>query len=166
MWWSEYNQVASAGLVNNVFAVYAEMADAKNIVMENKIDPGTSLSADYNILHSVFRNLLANAIKYTAPGGQITVNSISAGSEITLSVTDNGPGMTAEKKEMLFDKERLDEKSHPESGTGLGLLLCKELIESAGGHIDLISALGQGTTVSFTLPVYPVPGELKTSGMA
>lgn len=165
-WRSEYKQVAIAELVNNVFAVYMEMADAKNIVMENKIDPGTSLSADYNILHSVFRNLLTNAIKYTAPGGHITVNSIPTGPEMTLSVTDDGAGMTAEKKEMLFDKERLDEKSHPESGTGLGLLLCKELIESAGGHIDLISALGKGTTVSFTLPVYPVPGGKKTSGTA
>lgn len=155
-WYSEFKEINLNELANNVLSVYIEMANYKKIVLENKIDPTISLNADYNILHSVLRNLLANAIKYTNDGGHVVVNAIPAGAEMILQVTDNGAGMSSEKIAMLFDKGRLGEKSHPESGTGLGLQLCKDLIESAGGRLDFSSETGKGTTVSFVLPVHPV----------
>lgn len=151
-WRSENKRILLAELVNDVMALYVEMANAKNIALQNNVDATLTLYADYNVLHSVFRNLIMNSIKFTSPGGYVMANAIPAGDKMILSVTDNGAGMTTEKMNILFDKDHLGEKSHPESGTGLGLQLCKELVESAGGRMEFTSSEGQGTTASFIMP--------------
>ncbi len=126
----------------------------KNISMENRVNEKIIASADPNIINLVLRNLILNAIKFTENGGRIWVEAVEKTNEIIVSVSDNGIGIKAEVKEMLFKKTAgySTRGTANEKGTGLGLILCKEFVEKNGGWIWLESELGKGTTFFFTLP--------------
>lgn len=103
-------------------------------------------------LREVIMNLIENAIKYT-PTGSITVAVQGSGTEISFSVTDTGPGIAPEDQPHLFEKfYRVAKTAQTVSGTGLGLYLCRTVIESFGGHVTLSSTPGQGSTFGFVLP--------------
>jgi PAS domain S-box-containing protein len=103
-------------------------------------------------LREVVMNLIENAIKYT-PSGSITVSIIGNGQEATFSVTDTGPGIAPEDQPHLFEKfYRVAKTANSVNGTGLGLYLCRSVIESFGGHVNVSSTPGQGSTFGFTLP--------------
>lgn len=103
-------------------------------------------------LREVVMNLIENAIKYT-PSGSITVAVQGNGTEISFSVTDTGPGIAPEDQPHLFEKfYRVAKTAQTVSGTGLGLYLCRTVIESFGGHVTLSSTPGQGSTFGFVLP--------------
>lgn len=103
-------------------------------------------------LREVVMNLIENAIKYT-PTGSVTVATQATGQEVTFSVTDTGPGIAPEDQPHLFEKfYRVAKTARTVSGTGLGLYLCRSVIESFGGHVNVTSAPGQGSTFGFTLP--------------
>lgn len=129
-------------------------AQNKNVALINNM--GTiHIYADPNLLKTILRNLLSNAIKYTDKGGKVTISSKPTDESVEISVTDTGVGMTSEAVEKIF---RIDTKySTPgtakETGTGLGLILCKEFVEKHGGKIWVESEVGKGTTFTFTLPV-------------
>lgn len=131
------------------------LADTKNITVRLE-DPGILLAyADPNMIQTVLRNLLTNAIKFTHPTGMVTVWGNASPSEVTISIRDTGTGISRENIEKLF---RLDTKystygTANEKGTGLGLLLCKEFITRNNGSISVKSELGQGSEFRFTLPV-------------
>ena len=126
----------------------------KNISMENKVSPEIVAYADPNIVNLVLRNLIFNAIKFTETGGRIWVDAIDQHNEITVFVSDNGIGISAQVKEVLLKKVSgySSRGTANEKGTGLGLILCKEFIEKNGGRIWLESEVGKGTTFYFTLP--------------
>jgi signal transduction histidine kinase/tetratricopeptide (TPR) repeat protein len=126
----------------------------KDINMENRTDRNIVAYADPNIVNLVLRNLILNAIKFTEVGGRIWVASKDHENEIQISVSDNGIGIRAEVKEMLFEKTSgySTRGTANEKGTGLGLILCKEFVEKNGGRIWLESEMGAGTTFYFTLP--------------
>jgi signal transduction histidine kinase len=110
--------------------------------------------ADQAMVGTVVRNLLSNALKFTYPGGTITISVMLAERAVSIGVTDTGIGIAAEDLSKLF---RIDSKykrpgTAKEKGTGLGLILCKEFVEQQGGAITIDSAVGQGTTVTVTLP--------------
>ncbi len=103
-------------------------------------------------LREVVMNLIENAIKYTPTGG-ITVATQGNGQEVSFNVTDTGPGIAAEDQPHLFEKfYRVAKTAQTVSGTGLGLYLCRSVIESFGGHVTLSSTPGQGSTFGFVLP--------------
>lgn len=103
-------------------------------------------------LREVVMNLIENAIKYT-PSGSVTVATQGTGQEVTFSVTDTGPGIAPEDQPHLFEKfYRVAKTARAVNGTGLGLYLCRSVIESFGGHVSVSSAPGQGSTFGFTLP--------------
>ena len=103
-------------------------------------------------LREVVMNLIENAIKYT-PSGSISVAAQGNGQEATFSVTDTGPGIAPEDQPHLFEKfYRVAKTAQTVSGTGLGLYLCRSVIESFGGHVNVSSTPGQGSTFGFTLP--------------
>lgn len=103
-------------------------------------------------LREVVMNLIENAIKYT-PTGSITVATQGNGQEVTFSVTDTGPGIAPEDQPHLFEKfYRVAKTASTVNGTGLGLYLCRSVIESFGGHVNVSSTPGQGSTFGFTLP--------------
>lgn len=100
------------------------------------------------------RNLVANAIKFTPEGGEITITSHNGGEFETIRVSDTGVGMNAEQRQWLFriDTPLSTPGTANERGTGLGLALCKEFVEQHGGKIHVDSEVGQGSRFTFTLP--------------
>lgn len=126
----------------------------KHVSMLNHI-PETAIGyADSNTINLVIRNLLTNAIKFTNDGGEIIVAAEEKGSEIVVSVKDNGIGMTSDIQKKLFDKVNpySTRGTANEKGTGLGLILCKEFVEKNGGRIWVESNMDKGSTFWFTLP--------------
>jgi signal transduction histidine kinase len=107
--------------------------------------------------HTILRNLVANAIKFTPNDGNISLSAIASTSVVSISVSDTGKGMTPEIVESLFllssNKHKRNEAEG--KGTGLGLILCKELVEQQGGKIGLDRTSSQGSVFSFTLPIHP-----------
>ena len=110
--------------------------------------------ADQRRLGQVFDNLLSNAVKYSPEGGTITVQLDPGTEHCTISIRDEGIGMSAEQVERIFDKfYRADASTTAVQGVGLGMTIVKDLIESHGSEIAVASAPGQGTTIRFTLPL-------------
>jgi K+-sensing histidine kinase KdpD len=139
--------------VSEVFTLYEEMASGKNIALINKITSPQWVYIDSNILHALLRNLVSNAVNFTSRGGYIAIDAKPEGACLKVLVEDNGAGMTDEKLRNLFNRDHMGEKSHQESGTGLGLYLCRELVEIAGGKLEITSTPNQGTTVSCTFSI-------------
>ena len=111
--------------------------------------------ADSNVIQTVLRNLVSNAIKFTLKDGKVIISSVAEDTDkVKVSVKDDGVGMSKEIMNSLF---RLDIKSSTpdtsgKKGAGFGLLLCKELTEKNGGDISVKSVKGKGSTFSFTFP--------------
>ena len=128
-------------------------AMAKNIQVVNDIPIGLMVVADRKILHSIFLNLVTNAVKFTNGGGQVRIAASGSNDEVVVSVEDNGVGISAENQQKLFhlDKQHSTKGTANERGTGLGLLLCKEMISKLGGAIWCSSTVGRGSVFSFTL---------------
>lgn len=129
-------------------------AKRKDIKLENKITKDYTVLAEEEMINSVLRNLITNAIKFTNEGGTISTSAEVENGNLNISVTDTGIGMDEETRLTLFDI--ISKKSHPgtanEEGTGLGLVLTKEFVEKNGGKISVRSEIGKGTTFSFSLP--------------
>ena len=135
------------------------VAQLKSIHLVNETDLSDQILADFDLTSSVIRNLVSNAIKFTEKGGVIRICSekITIGQKqfLKISVVDNGIGMEAEKLDSIFriDKNTSTLGTDNEKGTGLGLFLCKELVEKQDGQISVSSVLGEGSTFSFVLPM-------------
>jgi signal transduction histidine kinase len=108
---------------------------------------------DRDRLAQVMANLLSNAIKYSPDGGRVTVEAAANGSKVTVSVRDEGIGIPADQQAHVFEKFFRAETPEARAigGTGLGLALCRELVEAHGGRIGFESQPGRGSTFWFTL---------------
>lgn len=114
---------------------------------------GIDLVFDRRALRQLLLNLLSNAVKYAGTHGPITIAAESAADGVMLSVRDQGPGMDRETMAHLFEPFTRGQNVHAGAeGTGLGLALCKKLLDLAGGEISVASAPGQGTRIDVTLP--------------
>lgn len=137
-------------------------AEQKDIDLVCSIDEATFVYADYDMLQTVFRNLISNAIKYTENGGEIRIEARDNGDFVEIAVKDKGVGIPEQQMEPLFhfgEKRRSTAGTAGEEGTGLGLILCREFIEKHGGQIWAESEEGLGSTFKFTLPApKPVSG--------
>jgi PAS domain S-box-containing protein len=138
-------------------SVLKSMADSKKIKLFSSIQYNTRAYADTNMVKTVLRNLVSNAIKFTHPGGEVKIQAIENRNMAEVCISDNGVGIEEERIGLLF---HIDEKlstsgTANETGTGLGLLLCKEMIERQGGHIWVESEAGKGSRFFFTLPLRP-----------
>jgi PAS domain S-box-containing protein len=142
-------------MVNEVFELLKVNAMNKNISMINLIDENLIIHADVNMIKTVIRNLVSNAIKYTSSEGTIEVSAISKGAAVQVTVKDNGTGIKAENINKLFQtgSDFTRRGTENESGTGLGLILCKEFIEKHRGSIWVESEMGKGSEFKFMLPV-------------
>lgn len=129
-------------------------AELKGIKLVNNIADSTFVIADRRMIQSVIQNLVSNAIKFTLEKGKIEVTSQSLENFVTINVIDQGIGIPAEFKDKLFkiDGQITSRGTNDEKGTGLGLIICKELIEMNGGQISFVSEETKGTTFTFTLP--------------
>lgn len=142
-------------LVKETFSLLAMAAREKNITLSQEIPEGTSAFFDKNMLNTILRNLISNAIKFTPEGGKIAVTAKDRKNFLEISVSDTGIGLSHADMEKLF---RIDVNhvtigpASKEKGSGLGLILCREFVEKHGGQIKVESTLGKGSTFSFTLP--------------
>ncbi len=141
--------------VDESLSIMVELAREKGIEIICRIPDGLEISADSNMLQTVIRNLVSNALKFTSAGGSITVKAkITNDNGVEISVTDSGIGMNRELINNLFhiDARVARRGTAGESSTGLGLILCKEFIEKHGGTLLVESEEGKGSTFAFTIP--------------
>lgn len=137
------------------YNLLAEAAKQKKITIENKIPAEISAYADVNHIGLVIRNLLNNAIKFTPQGGRILLEAEQQQDEIIVRISDTGPGIDEALVSQLFSNQQseISRGKNKESGTGLGLMLCREMIGYNKGKIWAWSKKGRGSTFSFTLPL-------------
>ena len=114
-----------------------------------------TVAADATQLSEVFQNLIGNAIKYCREAPQVTISACREGPDWLLSVRDNGIGMDPADAERIFDIFQRAHAAAEYPGTGIGLAICKRIVERHGGQIRVESQPEQGTTFWFTLPVQP-----------
>lgn len=130
--------------------------DQKNITLINNLSENIIVNFDKNVLNTVIRNLLANAAKFTFQGGTITLDAQRlSNSHVMISVKDNGVGISQESLSNLFRidvQSRITLGTSNEKGTGLGLILCKELLEKCKTTIWIESEEGKGSKFSFSVP--------------
>ena len=129
----------------------------KGIKVENGVPKDMEIDADRDLLRIVYDNLLANALKYGRLGGRIVLDARQTEAETRMSIYNEGAGIPQEKMALLFQKfSRIPHPAHQgEKGTGLGLYICKEIIEKHGGNIWAESEEGQWAQFIFTLPREP-----------
>ena len=143
-------------LVHNLLDLIAETAHQKNINITSDIAPGTMAYYDPNLIQVAMRNLLGNALKFTPPGGSIHLSAEPMEAKgIRIAVSDTGIGIPEETLAKLFSNglSKSRKGTRGEGGTGLGLLLSKEMIEINGGELWVSSEVGKGSTFYFTLPL-------------
>jgi PAS domain S-box-containing protein len=142
--------------VNLVLGVLSEVANNKKIKLLNNVIPQTFIHTDVNVFQTIIRNLVNNAIKFTPVEGSISIEaSVPSEGKIQLSVTDTGIGMeeTTRKKLFKMGEKVVREGTNHEQGTGLGLIICKEMVSRLGGNIDVESKPGEGSRFFFSIPV-------------
>jgi len=142
--------------LHNVVTLVKERAQRHSIALKLDVVPGLgAIRADERKLKQIMLNLLSNAVKFTPDGGSVAVVAKPNGPAIEISVSDTGPGIATEDQPAVFEefKQVGPHSVRKAEGTGLGLPLAKRFVELHGGEIRLESALGAGSTFSFTLPV-------------
>ncbi len=141
-------------LVEQNINLLSNQAASKKIKLINDIREPAVATADKNMINTVIRNLISNAIKYTRDGGNITASVAQKDDYYELSITDTGIGIKPENLQKLFriDVNYSTRGTKDEMGTGLGLILCKEFIVKNGGKIWGESEFGKGSTFKFTVP--------------
>jgi signal transduction histidine kinase len=132
-------------------------AEQKLILLRNLITEKTTVYADADMLHTILRNLILNALKFTQNRGKVEISATEEKRFVEIAVADTGIGIPEEDLPNLFriDTRYQKKGTAGEEGTGLGLILCKELVEKNGGKIWIESKIGSGTICRFTLPKMP-----------
>lgn len=141
-------------LVSEIIEVLNITAIVKDISLSSSISDELNVYADLNMLKIILQNLISNAIKFTKAGGSISINANLVGNNVEISVLDDGIGMKSEILKNLFNLNAFNTTigTANEKGSGLGLILCKDLIERLGGNIIVKSDPGLGSEFIVTLP--------------
>ncbi len=139
--------------VERVISLLKGNAKNKNITINNSVDKNLLAFADPNMFHSVLQNLLSNAIKFTYTNGVIKIYSTVDSGFIELTVEDNGIGIKPQNIKNIFGLNCFSTNgTNQEKGTGLGLIICKEMVERNGGRIRVESEINKGSKFIFTVP--------------
>lgn len=142
-------------LADNNLELIKHRAQQKKVLLENEVKADTLIYADRYSVDTVLRNLLSNAIKFTKEGESIGIRAKEADGFLEISVYDTGVGISKEVQAQLFriDTKHTTAGTADEQGTGLGLILCKDMVEKNGGTIRVESELGKGSQFIFTVPI-------------
>jgi signal transduction histidine kinase len=144
-----------ADICKNILEILNPSANTKNITINYSIPDIVTVFADIDMLSTVLRNLVSNGIKFTKNGGVININAEQDSENITISVSDNGIGIKSENISKLFNISQVftTKGTAKETGTGLGLLICKDFVEKHGGKLWVESEVRKGSNFRFTLPI-------------
>jgi len=141
-------------LINDVIVLLRLQAEAKQVAIASMVSEATHVYADRDMINLVLRNLLSNAIKFTPEKGSIVIGINQHSYFVEVYVQDSGQGITREAIEKINENNFYTTKgTASESGTGLGLMLCKEFLAKHGGKMHIESEPGKGSIFSFTLPL-------------
>lgn len=152
------DEVPVAEVLQSALQTISPQALAKDITLIQDLaglsSPGASLFWEKERMHQAIFNLLDNAVKYTPPGGKVTLSAREDEKEISISVTDTGLGIPKEHLTRIFERfYRVDrDRSRELGGTGLGLSIVKHIVEAHKGQIEARSELGRGSTFTITFP--------------
>lgn len=143
-----------ATLINDEILLLNSIADQKSILINTQTN-NFQVNADKAMISTVLRNLISNAIKFTHPTGSIAISTIDRQKELIVSVCDNGVGIPKDRLSKLFqlNQSYSTPGTKNEKGTGLGLIICKELVEKNNGKFWVESTIGSGSTFYFSLPL-------------
>lgn len=141
-------------LTQKIVGVQEQVAKQKNIQLSSEIPKGIEICADSNMVDTIFRNLISNAIKFTPEQGKVSISLTESADQVILSVADTGMGMSQEmvNKLLIVGNSRSRRGTNQEKGTGLGLIICKEMIEKHHGELSISSKPDKGSTFTVTLP--------------
>lgn len=143
-------------VAQEIITLSKSIAKSKNIALECSCTDNIEIYVDVNMLNTVLRNLISNAIKFTNVGGHIKVSAASKQDHVEITISDNGIGIPKEKCNELFSiaSNTTTLGTADENGSGLGLVLCKEFIQKNNGDIWVESEENKGSNFKFTLPIY------------
>jgi signal transduction histidine kinase len=151
----EPSEIDVQNLLESVVALARERAQRGQLTLAMEFDENAdTLHADEKRIKQVMFNLLTNALKYTDPGGKVSVGVRRNGDWMSFYVSDTGVGIAEEDREIVFDSFRQGRRANFEHSAGLGLSLVKRFVELHHGTIELTSELGTGTTITINLPVH------------
>jgi PAS domain S-box-containing protein len=150
----EVNTLNLKKQVDYVTGLNESRAKGKEIEIKTEIPQDLLIRADENMLRTVLRNLISNAIKFTRPGGWVQIEAYSKNETVYIEIIDNGVGIPDNKLDTIFnlDESYRTEGTNKEKGTGLGLILCKEFIDKHNGNISVQSEVGNGTRFTVLFP--------------
>ena len=150
----EYTSFDLRPLLEDAASMLRERAALHGIALEVAVEAGIAdLYTDRLRLKQVLLNLMTNAVKFTGDGGSVAVRAVRAGAEIEITVTDTGIGVPETERERIFESFQQGGRGPArEEGTGLGLTLCRRIVDLLGGRMWLDSEVGVGSTFGFTLP--------------
>jgi len=142
-------------LTLEMISFFSNSADKKDIKLKSEIFKDIKVWADEEMIKTIIRNLISNAIKFTNKSGRIIINAAVKEGFVEFSVSDNGVGIEDERLEKIFNKKDFATTygTENEKGSGLGLILCSDFIELNDGKIWVESEAGKGSNFIFTLPV-------------
>ncbi|MFC2151544.1 tetratricopeptide repeat protein [Bacteroidota bacterium] len=137
-----------------IFDLYSPVAISKNIELKNNIPSNLYIYADKNILNTILRNLINNAIKFTPENGKVNVFAEQDNSSVTILVSDTGIGIPQDQLKNIFSLDHNKRQgTKEEKGNGLGLFFCKEFVQKNKGKIWVESEVDKGSTFYFTVPL-------------
>jgi diguanylate cyclase (GGDEF)-like protein len=152
-------EISINAIADKVIKSLETQAKEKDILLQNSLpDDLPAVYADFDKILQVLTNLTDNAIKFTQHGGKVTIAGNKANEHVEVSITDTGIGIAKDDLERIFDKfQRIELPTTQQTrGSGLGLSICKAILELHNGNIRVESELGKGSTFTFALPKYEV----------
>lgn len=151
----EPQYISLANLCHSVIEESIFRAQQKNLTIKDNVPAHINLWADSNVLKTVLRNLISNAIKFSFPGSEVVVMAEPTENTVIMGISDTGVGISPERQEQMWDDNQSATTfgTANEQGTGNGLMLCKELVEKHGGKIWVESNVNQGSTFKIELPI-------------
>jgi len=142
-------------VIMDCLALYESTAKSKEIEIDNQVQKEAFVYADINMVKTILRNLISNALKFTFPFGKISIMANQMQDNLSISILDNGVGMNSEDINKLFDPQLNFSKvgTKKEKGSGLGLVLCDVFVKENNGKIEVYSTVGKGSEFKLTIPL-------------
>lgn len=148
-------KVSVYSLVEAAINILIQTSEQKKIILQKDIDPSLEILADKEMITTVFRNMILNAIKFSAIGCTVKIITERTDSEISISIIDSGVGISKNLLDKLFKLDHIISQvgTEGEMGTGMGLILCNDIIKKHNGTISVKSEEGKGSTFTIHLPI-------------